>query len=240
MPPEDLHHATYSQRSIFGSNIFDRTIYLLPDGTYVGLSSWTKLSGRSPMTRPLGNGTYSYSVDETTKLATLTITPEGEAHSARLMAFTSETGGSLDLYGETFNIQRGPGEHPLSNTSVRSTLAPDGRMTAGFVVTREGGYLLRVVGPTLREFGVEQVVESPLVTFHRPDGTSTIMGSWQDGIPAVASLQKLATVVGAFPLDPESDEAVWFARLTPGVYMIEALNQGTTSGDVLIEAYPLP
>ena len=53
------------------------------------------------------------------------------------------------------------------------------------------------------------------------------------------SLQKLAQVAGAFPLDPTSSEIVWFARLEPGVYTIEATNAGTTGGDLLIEVYPL-
>lgn len=159
---------------------------------------------------------------------------------------------------------------PITNLSLRAHVEPGHPVIAGlnvpgipvgqrFFIQASGELrrevLIRVVGPSLVQFGVTDPWADP--DFQLYSGTNFAFvteghyGDWT--VPPVpsgntksdstteAEFQKVFAAVGAFPLEAKSKDAAAVVRLNPGSYTIVCTAAaGDPGGDVLIEAYLLP
>ncbi|BET69448.1 hypothetical protein ASA1KI_43660 [Opitutales bacterium ASA1] len=130
----------------------------------------------------------------------------------------------------------------LANISNRGWVGTGGHvMIPGFVVSDEGArtFLIRAVGPTLADYGLEAVLENPILTvFH---GSTAILSNddWQEN-PSAATTAAAAELVGAFPLADGSRDAALVVTLEPGGYTVQASGADGGTGTALVEIYLVP
>lgn len=135
----------------------------------------------------------------------------------------------------------------LANLSTRAFVdAGANLLIAGFVVNGPGprDYLIRVVGDTLRSFGVSNTLDDPFLRIYRSDGTLVReLDDWDSPAALQPALRELSTQVGAFALS-DRQESVMRVTLPPGAYTAHVdsfIGPNTvTSGNALIEVYELP
>lgn len=151
--------------------------------------------------------------------------------------------------------------HRLVNQSTRVTISPSSpTATFGFVISppAAGSYygqrvLIRIVGPDLADFGVENPLSDPLYTLHDANGGDITPGMifpaviYEDGSTPqsryVATVAEQARIVGAFPIDaavqyPVTSRSVADApNLTAGAYTLTVTSASGGTGDVLVEIY---
>ncbi|HRE80246.1 MAG TPA: hypothetical protein PLN52_04320 [Opitutaceae bacterium] len=133
--------------------------------------------------------------------------------------------------------------HPkgrLLNASLRGSVAPLKPLIAGFVIKGDEGLflskkvLIRIVGPSLRQFGLTQIIEQPLGTVYKGVSIEPAVVKLDPNSPAAVDVQGK---VGAFSLIPHSQEYVGVAELPAGNYTVHANGSGSETGEVLIEIY---
>ncbi len=173
-----------------------------------------------------------------------------------LTAVTGDDGGSYrarlrDDTGEHWSrpalLRVGAAEAgPLLNLSVRAQLDDgDDALAAGFVVggNAPSRFLLRAVGPGLREYGVTTALEDPILVLNwLRDGTSEVFTTGDDwsGDPELAAIRRESALqVGAFPLEEGSRDAALVVDLPAGVFSVEARSRDGSGGTVLVEVYEL-
>jgi hypothetical protein len=134
------------------------------------------------------------------------------------------------------NIGRLPG---LVNLSVRSTLAPNETLIAGFVILgpSPASVLARAVGPTLAQFGVGSPMANPRLQVFNSSGRMVAQNDdWSSN-----SIQIGWSVTGAFPLAAGSRDAEVYVTLAPGSYtLVISGSTSTEAGVVLGEIYNTP
>ncbi len=123
----------------------------------------------------------------------------------------------------------------ISNLSVRST-AGDGDRTliVGLVIAGQGTKqtLLRGVGPSLGQFGVNGALLNPHLRLFR-EGNLTIQNDdWGGDSGLVTAFSR----VGAFPLSATSRDSALLVELASGAYTAQIASDGSP-GVVLLEAY---
>jgi sugar lactone lactonase YvrE len=125
----------------------------------------------------------------------------------------------------------------LINVSVRKSIGSG--LTAGFVLGGSAAtkVLIRVVGPTLGDFGVPGVVADPKLTLF--NGSSVKIDE-NDNWGGTAALSAAFTSVGAFGLPAGSKDAAIVTTLNPGNYSVQAAGVNNTTGVVLVEVYEVP
>lgn len=122
----------------------------------------------------------------------------------------------------------------LGNLSVRAQVAPGDTLTVGLVTNVHGvkSFLIRGVGPSLRQFGLTDVFENPSLAMYASGGRLVTQNAgWLPGMADVFQQ------VGAFPLTTGSnDAAIWIAT-DPGAYTVQLSSTSGAGGIALIEAY---
>ena len=127
------------------------------------------------------------------------------------------------------------GNH-LINLSIRAWPADGQPFIAGLVLTGqdEAQVLMRGVGPGLTRFGVDPVMTEPRMTlFDRSGNVLSRAASWTGD----ASVAATAASVGAFTLDPDSDDSAVVRTLPPGAYTIHVDAGQGLNGIALGEVY---
>ena len=134
------------------------------------------------------------------------------------------------------------------NFSSRLRLAPGKDVqVVGFVVTsdkpNDSQILVRVVGNTLKEFGIEKVVTQPRLRLYDGKGQRVVLPH-----EAAAPWQKtyfnaLFAAAGAFPL--VNEDIINFAsfdygRFPAGAYTLHVSDESEGGGEVLVEVYEMP
>lgn len=169
----------------------------------------------------------------------------------KLHALSSTSG--ADLGAEWGGFQRGErrsawqirgvgsqGAGRLKNLSVRTqALSGSATLIAGMVLGGTGSreLLMRGVGPTLADFGVNGALSDPRVTLIKDD--IGIVGSnddWGDAIN-VSAITTAATTVGAFALPAGSADAVILDTLGAGARTLQVTGASGTTGVALVELY---
>lgn len=110
----------------------------------------------------------------------------------------------------------------------------------GFVIGGDGAktMLIRVVGPTLAEFGVTGAMTDPLLEIVPLNQSFTIASN--DDWAGTETLQNAFSTSGAFDFpDSNSRDAAVVVRLPPGGYTVRVTGANDTTGIVLVEAYDL-
>ncbi len=124
----------------------------------------------------------------------------------------------------------------LVNLSVRAWPEDDQPLIAGLVITGQSDatVLMRGVGPGLTQFGVEPVMSAPRVTlFDRTGSVLSTASSWTGN----SAVTETAAKVGAFPLEPDSDDSAVVRTLSPGAYTIHVDAGSGFNGVALSEIY---
>ncbi|MEZ5277799.1 MAG: hypothetical protein R3F07_15565 [Opitutaceae bacterium] len=247
------------------SQLFSRTYYFLGHPAYV-------LGGSGGAIKM-----YTYAK---TSANTATITYHSGTGSTRVLNFSSPTGGGQTegsfTYYFSLTKMLSVESAPAMNISLRGEVRPNRPLIGGFVVPpsgssssgswRPGWYagtdrevLIRVVGPSLAQFEVEDLCADPdfrlfrdgqpfqQAEFLSEDHYSDWWGTYirEDGreviITPVSAFEKIFELVGAFPLLEGSKDAAQVERLPPGAYTVVAeAEEGDPGGEVLIEVYFLP
>ncbi len=106
----------------------------------------------------------------------------------------------------------------------------------GFIITGTASkhVLLRIIGPSLADFGIPDALADPILELHGPDGFTTIVNdNWMDD-PMQAAL------IAGTGIAPSNDlESAIFVSLEPGSYTGIVRGSGDGSGVALIEVYDL-
>jgi outer membrane protein assembly factor BamB len=106
----------------------------------------------------------------------------------------------------------------------------------GFIISGNAPkhVLIRVIGPSLTQFGVPNALADPVLELHGPGGFTTVNNdNWQDD-PVQAAL------ISATGLAPSNSlESAIDATLNPGAYTAVARGKNNTSGVGLIEVFDL-
>lgn len=127
-------------------------------------------------------------------------------------------------------------EYHLINLSIRAWPDDGVPFIAGLVLSgqSEGKVLLRAVGPGLARFGVDPVMTEPRMSLFDSTGSRLSTAASWTGDATVAST---ATAVGAFALDPASDDSAIVRTLSPGAYTIHVDAGDGFNGVALGEVY---
>lgn len=128
------------------------------------------------------------------------------------------------------------------NYSSRVTLAPGlSTQISGFVVAgaRTKALLVRAVGESLRQFGINNPVTSPRIQLYR--GETPISPAIPSVVLDPTYWPRVFANCGAFPLT--GNEQPWIAFLhaafSPGAYTIHVSDDSKQGGEVLIEVYEI-
>ena len=126
----------------------------------------------------------------------------------------------------------------LVNVSARNFVGTDDNiLIAGFVIdgTVAKTLLIRAVGPTLADFGVDGTLADPKLEIYNSATTKIVENdNWS------AALAPVFGSVGAFGLSANSGDAALLVTLMPGAYsaQVSGINRGT--GEALVEVYEVP
>lgn len=242
-------HTQHARDNIFYARSTE--LLLNTDGTYTGLweTVWSPHDNGKvilPKTSAFSippNGTWTYRViDDQTAELTL------DRQIRVLKFFTNPAqptpnGGSIqiaDSYTHSFAFSTYDRTGRIQNTSTRSYLAPGRSITLGLVVTNgDRPFLVRVIGPGLRTFGIADALPDPVLNLSIASSIRDLHESDRMPTPS-ASLSLAERRVGAFPM-PSPKDVGKLLRLTDGVYTLEITAASkASSGEVLIEIYQLP
>lgn len=123
----------------------------------------------------------------------------------------------------------------LVNVSARTQVGTGADiLIAGFTIGGSGPrtLLIRAVGPTLSNFGVDGALADPRIELYRD---STKLDENDDWVPATVT--PVATSVGAFPLPVGSRDAALVVTLQPASYTVQVSGANSGTGVALIEIY---
>ncbi|GAB5562574.1 MAG: hypothetical protein SynsKO_42210 [Synoicihabitans sp.] len=157
------------------------------------------------------------------------------AYTVHLASADGSTGsGLVEIYDAG-----GSNSAHLINLSARAEIPAGGEaLIPGFVVEGEGArtYLIRAVGPSLANFGVEGVMANPQLTLYRDGNLVAMNDDWADSGTA-ALTESTANNVGAFALPEGSADAAITLALIPGAYTVHVTGVNGSAGSVLVEIY---
>ena len=123
----------------------------------------------------------------------------------------------------------------LANISTRGFVGTDDNvMIAGFIIggngQPQGKVVIRALGPSLAAFGIQNVIQDPLLELHDGNGTTIQTNDdWQ---------QTQATEINQLGLAPtDARESAMVATLPDGNYTAIVRGKGNTTGLSLVEVY---
>jgi hypothetical protein len=154
-----------------------------------------------------------------TKITGTVTRPDGTEHSIEgLSIFSSKTDRTTNLSTRAF-VDSASGINLIT----------------GFVIagTESKRVLLRAVGPSLRNYGVEDALTDPRLTLYDSSGNTIAEVDDWGGKPEIADAM---AHTGAFELDTQSSDSAYLTDLAPGVYTMSIQND-TAPGIVLAEIY---
>ncbi len=148
----------------------------------------------------------------------------------------------------TFTVPQPQGTTPpnsgshLVNISSRAGVGTGANLEiAGFVVSGPPGsieqVLVRAVGPTLSQYGVDGVLANPVLTLFNSAGDQLATNTGWSTSPDSSAIAAAATTTGAFGLSEGSADSAILASLAPGTYTAEVVGANGTSGVALAEVY---
>lgn len=127
----------------------------------------------------------------------------------------------------------------MVNISTRAHVGTGANvLIAGFSIggTEKKTVLIRGVGPSLQQFGLDGYLANPVLQLHGADGLISENFGWSANSNK-SEIADAAQSVGAFALPENSDDAVMLVELDPGVYSAIVSGEGNTTGIALVEIY---
>jgi hypothetical protein len=122
----------------------------------------------------------------------------------------------------------------LGNIATRGFInAGDDVMIGGFIVggSEPAKILVRAIGPTLADFGVQGAMADPTLELHDANGMTLTNDDWRETQEA----EILATTIAP----NKNQEPAILATLAPGSYTAVVRGKNNTTGIGLVEAYNL-
>jgi hypothetical protein len=160
----------------------------------------------------------------------------GQGYTAVVRGKNGETGIGVV---EAFDLEQGTVSR-LADISTRGFVDVDNNvMIAGLIAGPDNGtslrILVRVLGPTLSDFGVPGVLANPTVDLVNSSGTVIRSNNnWKDDPQQRAQIE-------AAGLAPDHDEeAALVETVAPGAYTAIVRGSGGTTGVGLVEVYHIP
>ena len=122
----------------------------------------------------------------------------------------------------------------LANISTRGFInTGDDVMIGGFIVggTEPAKILVRAIGPTLTDFGVQGALADPTLELHDSNGSTISNDDWRE-------TQESEIIATTIPPNKDREPAI-LATLVPGNYTAVVRGKNNTTGVGLVEAYNL-
>ena len=112
----------------------------------------------------------------------------------------------------------------------------------GFVVQGDlpSRVLIRAVGPSLDNQGVAGFLANPQITVYDIAGTPIASNDGWLNLWDPSQITEASQLVGAFPLNGDSEDAAIIMDLEPGLYTVIASGENETTGVALVELYAIP
>ncbi len=160
-------------------------------------------------------------------------------------AYTTPVGagnGSGVVLLEVYDGQPSDPTASLVNASARAHVGTgESVLIPGFVIAGEGTtrVLVRAVGPTLRDFGVEGALADPELTLFSGTRVIATNDNWGSAANAV-DIAVAARRAGAFALSGDSRDAALLETLPAGAYTARVSGVGGATGVALVEVYLVP
>ncbi len=123
----------------------------------------------------------------------------------------------------------------LANISTRGFInTGDDVMIGGFIVggNEPAKILVRAIGPTLTDFGVQGALADPTLELHDSNGMTIANDNWRE-------TQESEIIATTIPPNKDREPAI-LATLVPGNYTAVVRGKNNTTGVGLVEAYNLP
>jgi hypothetical protein len=182
-----------------------------------------------------------------------TIPPRNDLESAIVMTLNPGTytailsgknGGTGIGVVEVYDLARGANSQ-LSNISTRSFVDKDDNAMIGGLIVGGGSadgnarVLIRAIGPSLSNSGIQGVLSDPTLELHDGNGATTATNdNWKINDQTQQSQE---AEVRATTIPPSSDlESAIVATLAPGNYTAIVRGKNNTTGVGLVEVYNLP
>ena len=152
----------------------------------------------------------------------------------------SATDGAAGIaLAEVYDGQVGEDASRLTNVSARGFSGTgEEALIPGFVISGTGAktMLIRVVGPTLADFGVPGTMADPRLEVI-PGGQAFVIAA-NDDWGGTAELEAAFATTGAFAFAEEGSlDAAVLVRLPPGAYTVRPTGANDGTGEILVEAY---
>jgi hypothetical protein len=106
--------------------------------------------------------------------------------------------------------------------------------------------LVRAIGPSLADLGVENPLPDPELHFYDADGNSAdghilSVTVAEVGTPTIEErIQHATRQVGAFPVPLGGDDVVYLVAFPAGVFTGHVTSRSGATGEVLLEFYDVP
>ena len=122
------------------------------------------------------------------------------------------------------------------NISTRLDVQTDDKVgIGGFIITGVTGttkkVLIRGIGPSLANSGIQNFLADPVLELHKPNGTTLIDDNWKDS--------QLADIAATGLAPTDDAEAAMVANLDPGPYTAILSGLNGTTGIGVVEVYDL-
>lgn len=140
----------------------------------------------------------------------------------------------------TLTITKASGrKSKLSNLSVRSDAGSgDETLIVGFAVstTEEKSLLVRGIGPSLKEYGVESPLSDPSLSVYVGRSAMQANDDWASGSDA-EGVASACAAAQAFPISVTSKDAAVLTRVGTAVYTAQVAGKSADKGIALAEIY---
>lgn len=143
------------------------------------------------------------------------------------------------VVGVAASSEPSPGD--LVNVSVRGWAAPDGPLTLGFATESAEAvplaFLLRGVGPTLRNYEVADALSTPTARLFDRDGVELAANRGWSESPDADVIAATTESIGTFALDRGSADSAILTALAPGAYSMVLSAENGEAGTALAEIF---
>lgn len=197
--------------------------------------NWREQPGATPRASQIG-----FPLAENSKDAALDLQVTNGAYTAQVSGVGGATGVALaEIYEDTSSLRLGR----IINLSTRAFVGTgEGISIPGFVLQGEGRMrvLVRGVGPTLANFGVNGALSNPTLTLVDRDGRTLAANDDWSAAANADEVAQAAVQSGAFALPPGSRDAALVIELPAGSYTARVTGVGGETGVGLVEVYEVP
>ena len=165
-------------------------------------------------------------------------------HAGAYTALVQNSGGSVASTAAIVTVtEPSSSSARLLNLSTRAiALTGDNVLIPGFVIGGSGrkALLIRSVGPTLIDYGLQGVLPDPRLSLKRFNGAGyddlAANDNWASS-PNSAAIRAKAAELFAFPLGENSNDSALLVDLAPGQYSVVADDAGAQTGVAIVELY---